>query len=69
MKNLFSDRVYDIIKYLCVIFIPAISVAILGLGEIFGFAWAQPTSQVLAIVQTLLGSLFCISAATYNSNK
>ena len=63
--KILPNWLYEAIKYLCAIGLPAISVAILSLGKIFGWEWANDCSQVLVVVQTLLGSLFCISAATY----
>lgn len=60
-----NDKLYSIVKYLCVIAIPAVATAIGALGEVFDLPWTNLVIQVAPIVQTLLGSLFCISSANY----
>ena len=66
---IFSEKVYDFIKYVCVIGIPAVSTFILGLGQVFGWSWCEPCSIVLILAQTLLGALFCIDCAGYSANE
>lgn len=66
---IFGEKVYNVVKYLCVIGIPAVSAFILGLGEVFAWGWCEPCSMVMILVQTLLGALFCIDSAGYSANE
>ena len=65
--TIFSEKAYDFIKYLCVIGLPAASTFVLGLGQIFGWAWCEPCSLVIILVQALFGTLFCVDVAGYNA--
>lgn len=61
-----SDRVYDILKWVVVIVIPALTTAYVGLATIWGFPCATEIAKTSAVVCTLLGALLGISTAQYN---
>ena len=64
-----NNKQYDIIKYICCIGLPAIATAIIGLGAIYNFVEiAEMIAKTISVVQVLLGSLFCISIATYKGD-
>lgn len=64
---IFSDKVYDILKWVAIVALPAISVFISVIGKIWGFAdVAIMISQTITAVALLLGSLLGISAIQYN---
>lgn len=60
------DRVYDVLKWIVCICIPALTTAFVGLDKVFGWGYAEEVAQISAIVCTLLGSLLGISTAQYN---
>ena len=60
-----SDRVYDVIKWLVCICIPALTTAYVGLDKLFAWGYAAEVAQVSAIICTLLGALIGISTAQY----
>lgn len=64
-----SDKAYDIMKWLVVICIPALTTAYVGLDKIFGWGFGAEVAQVSAIICTLLGALLGISTAQYNKDK
>lgn len=64
MKPL-SGRAYDILKWLCLVAIPAITTAFIGLDKLFGWGFADEVAQVSAIVCTLIGALIGVSSAQY----
>ena len=64
-----SDKVYDIIKYVTAVAVPAVNTAILALTAIFGWDWGDTVSKVLIVANTLLASLFCLSIAGYKASK
>ena len=64
---IFSDKVFDILKWVAIVALPAISVFISVIGKIWGFAdVAIMISQTITAVALLLGSLLGISAIQYN---
>lgn len=64
---IFSDKIYDILKWIAIVALPAISVFISVIGKIWGFAdVAIMISQTITAVALLLGSLLGISAIQYN---
>lgn len=64
---IFSDKVYDILKWVAIVALPALSVFISVIGKIWGFAdVAIMISQTITAVALLLGSLLGISAIQYN---
>ena len=66
---LLPDKVYDVLKWLVVICIPALTTAYVGLDAVFGWGYAEPVAKVSAIVCTLIGALIGISTAQYNKVK
>ena len=62
---IFNNRTYDVLKWACMIAIPAICTAVTQLGQIFGWADAGIVSEVGVIVCTCLGTLLGISNYKY----
>lgn len=60
-----SDKVYDVLKWLVCICLPALTTAYVGLDKLFAWGYAAEVAQVSAIVCTLLGALIGISTAQY----
>ena len=64
-----SNRCYDILKWICMICIPALATAYVGLAAIWGWPYAEAIAKTAAVVCTLLGALLGISTAQYNKDK
>lgn len=65
-----NNKVYDVLKWVCLIGLPAFGVALTGLGQVWN--WGIPTEQIVAtlgIIEVLLGSLLGISCYNYNKEK
>lgn len=60
-----SNKVYDVLKWLVCICIPALTTAYVGLDKLFGWGYAAEIAQVSAIICTLIGALIGISTAQY----
>ena len=60
-----SDKVYDVLKWLVCICIPALTTAYVGLDKLFCWGYAAEIAQVSAIICTLIGALIGISTAQY----
>lgn len=63
MRYLLPDRVYDAIKWVVTVVLPALSVAYVGLASIWGWPYADEVSRTAAVVYTLLCALMGISGA------
>ena len=63
------DKVYDILKWIVMICIPALTTAYVGLSAVWGFPYAEEIAKTSAVICTLLGSLLGISTAQYNKDK
>lgn len=61
-----SDTVYNWLKYLVIIFMPAISVLYVSLGTIWGWPFVNQVRDTLDAVQMFLASALMVSAAEYN---
>ena len=66
MTYLIPSRLYDIIKFIVTVVMPAVSVLYVGLAGIWGWPYADAIAKTTAVVCTLLGALLGISTAEYN---
>ena len=64
-----NDKLYDALKWLVMIVLPALTTAYVGLAAIWGFPCAEEVSKTSAVVCTLLGALLGISTAQYNAGE
>lgn len=64
-----SDKVYDILKWVVLIVIPALTTAYVGLAVIWSFPYSEEVAKTSAVVCTLLGALLGISTAQYNKSN
>ena len=62
-----SNKLYNIIKWIAQIFLPAVGTLYFGLSGIWGFPYAEQVVGTITVVDTFLGVLLGIS--TYNYNK
>ena len=63
------NKVYDILKWIVMVCIPALTTAYVGLDSVFGWGYADVVAKVSAIVCTLIGALIGISTAQYNKSQ
>lgn len=62
------DAVYNVLKWVVLICIPALTTAYVGLDSVFGWGYADIVAKISAIVCTLIGALIGISTAEYNKD-
>ncbi len=60
------DKIYDVLKWITMIVLPALASAYVGLAAIWGWPYADAIAKTTAVVCTLLGALLGISTAEYN---
>jgi len=63
------NRIYDVLKWVVMVCIPALTTAYVGLDSVFGWGYADMVAKVSAIVCTLIGALIGISTAQYNKEQ
>ena len=64
-----DSKIYDIIKYLSLICLPAIAVLVASLGQIWGWQDADKITLTINAVALCLGALIGVSSYQYNKNK
>ena len=64
-----NDRIYDLLKWITMVVIPALTTAYVGLSAVWGWPYATEIAKTSAVVCTLLGALLGISTATYNKQQ
>ena len=69
MKMKLNDGLYDILKWITMIVIPALATAYVGLASVWGWPYADEVAKTSAVICTLLGALLGISTAQYNKDE
>lgn len=64
----FENKVYDVLKWLCLIALPAASVFYAALDGAFGWGYTETVTTVIAAVSAFLGSLIGISTKSYSND-
>ena len=68
--NFLSDKVYDVLKWIAIVALPAISTFIVVIGRIWGWGdIATMVAQTITAIAVLLGALLGISAIHYNKGE
>lgn len=63
------DKLYDILKWIALVALPATTALWLALATIWGFPYAEAIGATLAAVATFLGALLGISSVQYAKSK
>lgn len=64
----FKGKLYDVLKFIALIFLPAFGVFYVGLGQIWGFPEIDKVATSIVVVQTFLGTLLQISSSQYRNS-
>lgn len=65
-----SNRCYDILKFFCTIFIPALGTFIFAISKIWNFPpYAAEIVGTLSALAAFIGALIGISSASYNKEN
>lgn len=64
-----SNKLYDILKWVALILLPALGTFYFALAGIWNFPYAEQVVGTITAVDTLLGALLGISTAQYNKNQ
>lgn len=64
-----SDDIYDVLKYIAQIALPAIATAYFGLSKLWGWPYGEEIVGTISIVDALLGGLLKLSTDQYINNQ
>lgn len=64
-----SNKVYDVLKYIAQIALPALGTLYFALSGIWGLPYGEQIVGTIAAVDTCLGVLLGLSSAAYNKNR
>jgi hypothetical protein len=65
MKN----KTYDILKFIALIFLPALGTLYFALSQIWGLPYGEQIVGTITAIDTFLGALLGISTMQYNKGK
>lgn len=63
-----GDKVYDVLKFIAQIVLPALATFYLTLAGIWSLPYGEQISGTIMAIDTLLGAILMISSTKYNSN-
>ena len=64
-----SNKAYDILKWVCIIVLPAIATLYMGLAKIWDLPYATEVPQTITVVDAFLGALLGVSTINYNKDN
>lgn len=69
MKQILPDKVYDALKWIAIIALPAFSIFYDRIGAVWALPYTEQICETLDAVAVLLGALLCVSAIQYATDK
>lgn len=69
MKLQLNDKVYNILKWITVMFLPALGTLYFALSKIWGLPYGGEIVGTITAIETFLGAILGISTYQYNKNK
>ena len=64
-----SDKLYNVLKYIALIALPAVGTLYAALAGIWGFPYGEQVVGTITAVDTFMGVLLGISTASYNKKN
>lgn len=64
-----SNKVYDCLKWITMVCLPAVTTLWLTLASIWGFPYAEPIGATMGAVTVFLGAILGISSIKYAATK
>jgi hypothetical protein len=61
-----DDKIYDILKWVALVVLPAIATLYTALAGVWGLPYAQEIPATITAVNLFLGALLGVSTAQYN---
>ena len=61
-----SNKIYNILKWIAMIVLPACATLYLGLSNVWGLPYGEEVSTTISLINTFLGTVLMISTNQYN---
>ena len=68
-KSILSNRAYDVLKWICIIVLPALATLSRGVGTIWSLPYVEEIPQTIIVIDAFLGALLGVSTIQYNKNN
>lgn len=64
-----NNKVYDILKFIALVVLPALATLIIGVFEIWGLPYGAQIGATITAVATFLGAILSVSSAKYHAEN
>ena len=64
-----NNKIYDVLKYIALVALPAIGTFYFTLSQIWGLPYGEEVVGTITALDTLLGTLLMISTAQYKKGQ
>lgn len=64
-----NNKTYDILKWIVLIFLPALVTFISTIGQSFNVEWLLPVVTIMSAFTTFLGTIIGVSTVKYNGDN
>ena len=65
----FENRVYDVLKWICLIFLPAVAILYSAIDGVFGWGYTATVTTIISAVEAFIGSMIGISTKSYRKKN
>lgn len=65
----FENRVYDVLKWICLIFLPAVAVLYSAVDGVFGWGYTATVTTIISAIEAFIGSMIGISTKSYQKEN
>lgn len=69
MKIKLSDQLYDVLRWVVALVLPALATLYVALATVWGWPYPQETATTITAVDTFLGAILCIGTNYSTSGK
>lgn len=63
--KIFSDKVYDVLKWIAIIALPALAPFVRGMCNVWNIPYGDQIGDTICLLNSLLGALICVSTVGY----
>lgn len=63
------SKVYDVLKWICLICLPAVATFYFAIASIWGLPYPKEVGETITAIDTFLGCLIGVSTIEYNKRK
>ena len=69
MKLQLNNKVYDVLKWIVLIVLPACTALYSALASVWGWGYVEQVTTTISAVSLFLGALIGVSTASFNKEK